>query len=190
MRVETEHVRDAEARRQNVVDGNLAAGGAGGRPQTARDARGVVRRLQAHERVVRRVGTDHVEGVNRERQRLLLNELNHRVKNTLATVQAIVSQTLRSTPDPEAALERVQSRLMALSNTHNLLNATSWSGATLADVVKTTCFLIDLDQFGVFNERYAAAFDEPRPARSAFQVSRLPFDANVEIEAWAHRGPR
>lgn len=70
-----------------------------------------------------------------ERQRLLLNELNHRVKNTLATVQAIVSQTLRSTPDRDAAFERVQSRLMALSNTHNLLNATSWAGATLADVL-------------------------------------------------------
>ncbi|MBN8996314.1 MAG: PAS domain-containing protein [Rhizobiales bacterium] len=70
-----------------------------------------------------------------ERQRLLLNELNHRVKNTLATVQAIVSQTLRSTPDPDAAFERVQSRLMALSNTHNLLNATSWAGATLGDVL-------------------------------------------------------
>jgi len=70
-----------------------------------------------------------------ERQRLLLNELNHRVKNTLATVQAIVSQTLRSTPDPDAAFERVQARLMALSNTHNLLNATSWTGATLADVL-------------------------------------------------------
>jgi two-component sensor histidine kinase len=70
-----------------------------------------------------------------ERQRLLLNELNHRVKNTLATVQAIVSQTLRSTPDPDAAFERVQARLMALSNTHNLLNATSWTGATLSDVL-------------------------------------------------------
>ena len=45
----------------------------------------------------------------------------------------------------------------------------------------------DLDRFGAFNERYAAAFPEPRPARSAFEVSRLPFDANVEIEAWAHR---
>ena len=42
-----------------------------------------------------------------------------------------------------------------------------------------------MDQFGAFNERYAAAFAEPRPARSAFQVARLPFDANVEIEAWA-----
>ena len=59
-------------------------------------------------------------------------------------------------------------------------------GLTLAHVVKTTCFLADLDQFGAFNERYAAAFGEARPARSAFQVARLPFDANVEIEAWAH----
>lgn len=70
-----------------------------------------------------------------ERQRMLLNELNHRVKNTLATVQAIVSQTLRSTPEPEAAFQRVQARLLALSNTHNLLNATSWAGANLADVL-------------------------------------------------------
>ena len=70
-----------------------------------------------------------------ERQRLLLNELNHRVKNTLATVQAIVSQTLRATPEPEAAFERVQSRLMALSNTHNLLNATHWEGAALTDIL-------------------------------------------------------
>jgi 2-iminobutanoate/2-iminopropanoate deaminase len=60
-------------------------------------------------------------------------------------------------------------------------------GLGLGHVVKTTCFLADLDQFGVFNERYAAAFGEHRPARSAFQVARLPFDANVEIEAWAHR---
>lgn len=62
-------------------------------------------------------------------------------------------------------------------------------GLGMEHVVKTTCFLADLDQFTVFNERYALAFAEPRPARSAFQVARLPFDANVEVEAWAHRGP-
>jgi two-component sensor histidine kinase len=70
-----------------------------------------------------------------ERQRLLVNELKHRVKNTLATVQAIVSQTLRATPDPDEAFERVQARLMALSNTHNLLNATRWEGALLGDIL-------------------------------------------------------
>lgn len=71
----------------------------------------------------------------------------------------------------------------------NLRDRLAEHGLGLEHVVKTTCFLADLDQFGVFNDRYAAAFAEPRPARSAFQVARLPFDANVEIEAWAHRGP-
>lgn len=69
----------------------------------------------------------------------------------------------------------------------NLAERLAEHGLGLEHVVKTTCFLADLDRFGEFNERYAAAFPEPRPARSAFQVARLPFDANVEIEAWAHR---
>ena len=67
----------------------------------------------------------------------------------------------------------------------NLAHRLAEHGLGLEHVVKTTCFLADLDQFGAFNARYAAAFPEPRPARSAFQVARLPFDANVEIEAWA-----
>lgn len=70
----------------------------------------------------------------------------------------------------------------------NLAARLAEHGLGLEHVVKTTCFLADLDQFGEFNERHAAAFPEPRPARSAFQVARLPFDANVEIEAWAHLG--
>lgn len=69
----------------------------------------------------------------------------------------------------------------------NLAAQLAEHGLGLGDVVKTTCFLADLDRFAAFNERYAAAFPEPRPARSAFEVSRLPFDANVEIEAWALR---
>ncbi|MFN8017013.1 MAG: Rid family hydrolase [Acidimicrobiales bacterium] len=69
----------------------------------------------------------------------------------------------------------------------NLADRLAEHGLGLQHVVKTTCFLLDLDQFGEFNERYAAALPEPRPARSAFQVARLPLDARVEIEAWAHR---
>ncbi|CAN5794284.1 RidA family protein [soil metagenome] len=69
----------------------------------------------------------------------------------------------------------------------NLAARLAEHGLGLEHVVKTTCFLADMEQFPIFNERYAAAFAEPRPARSAFQVARLPFDANVEIEAWAHR---
>jgi 2-iminobutanoate/2-iminopropanoate deaminase len=69
----------------------------------------------------------------------------------------------------------------------NLTDRLAEHGLGLEHVVKTTCFLTDLDRFGEFNERYAAAFAEPRPARSAFEVSRLPLGARVEVEAWAHR---
>ena len=59
-------------------------------------------------------------------------------------------------------------------------------GATLADVVKTTVFLRHLStDYAQLNELYAAAFPEPRPARSAIGVAELPFGALVEIEAWA-----
>jgi len=67
----------------------------------------------------------------------------------------------------------------------NLAEQLAAHGLTMADVVKTTCFLADLEHFAAFNAVYAGAFAEPRPARSAFQVARLPFDALVEIEAWA-----
>ncbi|WP_437598544.1 HWE histidine kinase domain-containing protein [Sorangium sp. So ce590] len=70
-----------------------------------------------------------------ERQRLLLNELNHRVKNTLAIVQAIAVQTLRMADSPGAFTDAFLARLLALSQTHNLLNETSWQGAGLRDIV-------------------------------------------------------
>ncbi|MDI1442592.1 AAA family ATPase [Polyangium sp. 6x1] len=70
-----------------------------------------------------------------ERQRILLNELNHRVKNTLVIVQAIAGQTLRMADSPKAFAESFMARLLALSQTHNLLNQTSWQGASLRDVV-------------------------------------------------------
>ena len=69
----------------------------------------------------------------------------------------------------------------------NLAAQLAGHGLGLEHVVKTTCFLTDLDQFSVFNERYSLAFEEPRPARSAVEVSRLPLGGRVEIEAWARR---
>ncbi|CAN7407282.1 PAS domain S-box protein [Phenylobacterium sp. LjRoot225] len=73
-----------------------------------------------------------------KRQRMLLNELNHRVKNTLATVQSIAAQTLRSAPDLVSARDSFESRLVALAAAHDLLTAESWHGARLSDVVATT----------------------------------------------------
>lgn len=69
------------------------------------------------------------------RQSLLINELNHRVKNTLATVQSLVQQTLRNAPDPSAFQADLMGRLIALSRTHDLLTQSSWEGAFLNDVL-------------------------------------------------------
>lgn len=63
--------------------------------------------------------------------RLMVNELNHRVKNTLASIQAIAAQTLRNTTDTEAARLALQSRLRALAAAHDILTRTQWQGAAL-----------------------------------------------------------
>jgi two-component sensor histidine kinase len=69
-------------------------------------------------------------------QRFLLDELNHRVKNTLATVQSIASQTLRSTSEPKRFRDAFESRLLALSKTHDLLTRNGWREADLYAIVE------------------------------------------------------
>jgi PAS domain S-box-containing protein len=70
-----------------------------------------------------------------ESRNLLINELNHRVKNTLATVQSIARQTLRSAHSPQQAQEDLESRLLALSRTHDVLTRENWERAGLPDIV-------------------------------------------------------
>jgi two-component sensor histidine kinase len=70
-----------------------------------------------------------------ELQRLLLNELNHRIKNTLATIQAISAQTLRAARDLPSAREALDRRIRSLAQVHDLLTVRAWSGANLTDVV-------------------------------------------------------
>ncbi|WP_052213724.1 sensor histidine kinase [Belnapia sp. F-4-1] len=72
------------------------------------------------------------------RQGLLLGELNHRVKNALATVQSIASQTARSTEIPEAFRKTFQSRLLALAQAHGLLTQRAWQDASLHDLIHRT----------------------------------------------------
>jgi PAS domain S-box-containing protein len=67
--------------------------------------------------------------------RALIDELNHRVKNTLSVVQSIVWQALRSAPDPKVAREAIESRLFALSRSHDLLTRENWNGAVLCQVI-------------------------------------------------------
>jgi PAS domain S-box-containing protein len=73
-----------------------------------------------------------------ERQKLLLGELNHRVKNTLAAVQSIASQTLRSADSLAAFGDKFDARLLALSRSHDLLARDAWQGAGLGDVIAET----------------------------------------------------
>src|SRR3712207_6833526 len=70
-----------------------------------------------------------------QRQTLLLHELNHRVKNTLATMQSLAMQTLRGSPGPEAFQTNFMARLMALSATHDVLTQRLWESATLDEVL-------------------------------------------------------
>ena len=70
-----------------------------------------------------------------EHQKLLVNELNHRVKNTLATVQSIAAQTLRNADTTAEAREAVEMRLLALSRAHDVLTRENWEGASLSEVV-------------------------------------------------------
>ena len=64
-------------------------------------------------------------------QRLLLEELHHRVKNTLATVMAIISQSLKNATTMEQGREAIAHRLIALGRAHDLLLQTSWTSASL-----------------------------------------------------------
>ena len=71
-----------------------------------------------------------------ERQKLLIDELNHRVKNTLATVQSLATQTARGTDSPEAFRQAFEGRLIALSQAHDQLTRRHWKSADLRDIVQ------------------------------------------------------
>lgn len=86
-------------------------------------------RLAAEAEVAARRASEH-------QRELLVGELNHRVKNTLATVQSIAAQTLREGKSLKETRESFESRLLALSETHNLLTRDHWRGAGLRELVE------------------------------------------------------
>ena len=93
-----------------------------------------------------------------ERQGLLIRELNHRVKNTLASVQAIVHQTLKSSNDPKIFSDAFTARLAALSQSHDVLTRNDWSGALVREIVA--------EQLSPYER---SAFDG-RPVQSRFEL--------------------
>lgn len=82
-------------------------------------------------------GSDVTERVRAEiHQKLLINELNHRVKNTLASIQSIVTQTLRGVQTKDEASKAISARIIALSRAHNVLTNENWDGADLGTMVE------------------------------------------------------
>jgi two-component sensor histidine kinase len=74
--------------------------------------------------------------VRQEHQRLLVNELNHRVKNTLATVQSIAMQTFRADTAAAGSRATFEARLMALAKAQDVLTRENWEGADLDEIVR------------------------------------------------------
>lgn len=71
-----------------------------------------------------------------EMQKTLIDELNHRVKNMLATIQSVAQQTLRRTPNPAAFADAFQGRVQAIARAHAMLSSRTWSGAELHAILR------------------------------------------------------
>ena len=79
--------------------------------------------------------------------------------------------------NPEGSVAQAE---QAFLNMKNLLEA---AGTDISQVVKTTVFIKEMNDFGAINEVYAKYFTEPYPSRSCVEVARLPKDVMLEIEA-------
>jgi two-component sensor histidine kinase/CheY-like chemotaxis protein len=84
-------------------------------------------------------------------QKLILEEMHHRIKNTLATVRAITSQSLRTAISIEHGQQAIDSRLAALGHAHDLLMKSSWSNASLIQIVRSATEPYDSQAAGKFS---------------------------------------
>jgi two-component sensor histidine kinase/DNA-binding NarL/FixJ family response regulator len=84
-------------------------------------------------------------------QKLILDELHHRIKNTLATVSAIASQSLRTATGMEHAQQAIEGRLVALGRAHDLLMQVSWANASLVNTVRGATEPYDAQGAGRFS---------------------------------------
>jgi PAS domain S-box-containing protein len=121
VRADTGAVRWIETLGQSIDNGGGGGMGSGGRRR--RRVVGVVRDVTERREV-------------EEGRELLVRELSHRVKNTLAAVQAIVDQIRRTAGSPAVFQDALSARLRALARAHDTLTQEGWRGATLGDVVR------------------------------------------------------
>lgn len=101
---------------------------------------------------------------NEEHLKLLANELNHRVKNTLATVQAIANQTLHDGTSMKEARSALTDRLIALSKAHDVLTEEGWAAADLTDIVRSAVDTFAASDAARFQVRGPSVRLSPRSA--------------------------
>ena len=89
--------------------------------------------------------------------------------------------------NPKTGIVETDIKLATKQSMENIKAILEEVGTSLENVIKTTIFLKDLNDFNVVNEVYATYFKENNPARSCVEVSKLPKDAVIEIEAIAIR---
>jgi two-component sensor histidine kinase len=109
----------------------------------------VVSQLELRQAVAQRDTLLSMQAEAEERQQLLNDELGHRMQNTMALVQAVASQTLRSVPD-QAPVKAFADRMLALSGAHDVLLQRKWISSFFGDVVETAiCTFSDLGRFDI-----------------------------------------
>ena len=89
--------------------------------------------------------------------------------------------------NPKTGIMETDIKLATKQSMENIKAILEEVGTSLENVIKTTIFLKDLNDFNMVNEVYATYFNENNPARSCVEVARLPKDAVIEIEAIAIR---
>jgi two-component sensor histidine kinase len=147
-----------------------------------------------------------------EHQRLLINELNHRVKNTLATVQALASQVQRSTQTPKEAHQSFMARLQALAAAHDVLTHENWQSADLIDLVSGVTNLYQdrirvhgssvrlapraaLSLAMAFHElatnaaKYGALSNDTGSVQIRWSVGGEPANQHLDLDWWEQSGP-
>lgn len=135
--------------------------------------RGRVYQRDAEGRALVMMGTgiDTTEArTSADHTRLLLRELNHRVKNTLAMIHSVARQTIQETPDPKAFMDAFTGRLRTLSDAHVLLADRDWEGIGLREVVEAQ---IGMETFGSTARAAIAGDDMTLPADHALALALI-----------------
>ncbi|WP_172123916.1 MULTISPECIES: HWE histidine kinase domain-containing protein [unclassified Devosia] len=137
------HANDQERLREEIkgsleegADFNVEARSADATRWLAMRGRVYQRDADGRPLVLMGASTDISENkLSADNTRLLLRELNHRVKNTLAMIQSVARQTIRQNPDPQSFIEAFSGRLKTISDAHVLLANRDWSGVTMYEVI-------------------------------------------------------